>query len=90
MTGRFIGAAEAAALGLINRAVPAEALDATVDETAALIAAKAADAMALGKATLRRQIEAPLADAYGLASQAMAENLGFDSARDGIDGFLRR
>jgi len=33
---------------------------------------------------LRRQLEAPLADAYALASRAMAENLAFPSARAGI------
>jgi len=31
-----------------------------------------------------------LADAYRLADERMAENLGFDCARSGIDGFLRR
>ncbi len=35
-------------------------------------------------------MEAPLQDAYAIASQAMAENLGFDSARERIDGFLKR
>jgi len=90
LTGKFIGAAEAAGLGLINRAVPPAELDTMVDEAAALIAAKPADAVALGKATLRRQVEAPLAEAYALASRAMVENLSYDSARTGIDAFLRR
>jgi len=90
MTGKFIGAGEAVGLGLINRAVPAADLDKTVDETAAVIAAKAPDAMALGKAVLGRQIEAPLAEAYAIAVEAMVENLGVESARAGIDGFLAR
>jgi enoyl-CoA hydratase/carnithine racemase len=89
LTGRFVGAAEAAAMGLINRAVPAEALDAAVDEAAATIAAKAPDAIALGKRVFNRQVGAEsLAEAYAIASAAMAENLGFESARAGIDGFL--
>ncbi|HEY2051480.1 MAG TPA: enoyl-CoA hydratase [Caulobacteraceae bacterium] len=90
LTGRFVGAAEAAAMGLINRAVAADQLDAAVDEAASAIAAKAPDAIALGKAVFNRQIEAPLDEAYAIASAAMVENLGFDSAKSGIDGFLGR
>jgi enoyl-CoA hydratase/carnithine racemase len=90
LTGRFIDAARASELGLVNAAVPAEELDAVVDEAAQTIAAKPPEAIALGKAAFRRQIEAPLAEAYAIAAGAMTENLGFDSARDGIDGFLRR
>lgn len=90
LTGRFVSATEAAALGLINRAVPADDLDAVVDEAAKAIAAKAPEAVALGKDIFRRQIEAPLAEAYALASRGMAENLAFPSAKAGIDGFLKR
>ena len=88
MTGRMIGAARAAELGLINAAVPAAELDAVVAEAAQAIADKPADAIALGKAAFRQQIEAPLADAYAIATHAMVENLGFESARVGIRGFL--
>jgi enoyl-CoA hydratase/carnithine racemase len=89
-TGQFISAAEAERLGLINRAVPVAELDKSVDAAAASIAGKAPDAVALGKQVLRRQVEAPLADAYALAGGAMAENLSFASAKTGIDGFLKR
>jgi enoyl-CoA hydratase/carnithine racemase len=90
LTGRFIDADHAVALGLINLAVPGEELDGVIDETARLIAAKPPEAIALGKATFRRQMEAPLSDAYVIASQAMVENLTYPSARAGIDGFLKR
>ena len=90
LTGRFIGAAEAAAMGLINRAVPAADLEATVEAAAAAIADKAPDAIALGKSVFNRQAAATLADAYALASAAMAENLAFASAREGIDRFLAK
>jgi enoyl-CoA hydratase/carnithine racemase len=90
LTGRFVGAAEAAAMGLINRAVPADQLDGAVDEAALAIAGKAPDAIVLGKAAFRRQLGEPLAQAYEITAKAMAENLAFDSARTGIDGFLRR
>jgi enoyl-CoA hydratase/carnithine racemase len=90
LTGKFIDAAQAEAYGLINRAVEAEALDAVVDDAATTIAAKAPDAIALGKSVFRRQMGAPLAEAYAIASQAMVENLGYDSAAEGIDAFLAR
>jgi enoyl-CoA hydratase/carnithine racemase len=90
LTGRFASAAEAVAMGLINRAVPAAELDGVVEEAAVAIAAKPPEAIALGKAVFNRQIEAPLADAYAMASRAMAENLAYPSARAGIDGFLTR
>ena len=90
LTGRFIDAARAVEIGLINAAAPADQLSAKVDEAALAIAAKAPEAIALGKAAFRRQMEAPLEEAYAIASQAMAENLGLDSARSGIAGFLKR
>jgi enoyl-CoA hydratase/carnithine racemase len=90
LTGRLVGATEAAAMGLINRAVPAADLDAAVDEAALAIAGKAPDAIALGKRVFNRQVELPLDASYALASQAMAENLGFASAQAGIDTFLKR
>jgi enoyl-CoA hydratase/carnithine racemase len=90
LTGRFVGAAEAVQMGLVNRAVPAAELDAVVNETAAAIAGKAPDAIALGKRAFSDQIELPLEESYALASRAMVENLGFASAAAGIDGFLKR
>jgi len=90
LTGRFVGAAEAAAMGLINRAVPAADPDAAVEEAARAIASKPPEAIALGKRVFGRQIVLAPEDAYAVASRAMAENLGFQSAKQGIDGFLKR
>jgi enoyl-CoA hydratase/carnithine racemase len=90
LTGKFIDAARAEALGLINRAVPPAELDAAVNESANAIADKSPEAVALGKSVFRLQIEAPLAEAYAIASRAMAENLGFTSTAAGIDVFLAR
>src|SRR5262249_10454684 len=90
MTGCFIDAVRATELGLINRAVPAGALDTTIDNTARLIAAKPPEAIALGKRVFARQMEAPLDAAYAIAAAGMVENLRFASAREGIEGFLAR
>jgi len=90
LTGRFIDAAEAAAIGLINRAVPAAELDQAVDAAAGAIAAKAPEAIALGKDLFRRQIRMALDEAYDLAGERMAANMALDCAREGIDAFLQR
>jgi enoyl-CoA hydratase/carnithine racemase len=90
LTGRFVGAAEAASLGLINRAVPDADLDRLVDETATAITGKCPEAVALGKALFRRQLELGVTDAYTLASREMAENMTFSGAKAGIDSFLSR
>jgi enoyl-CoA hydratase/carnithine racemase len=90
LTGRFVGATEAEAMGLINRAVPVGELDAAVDQAALAIAAKTPEAISLGKEIFNRQVELPLAEGYAVASKAMARNLGFESAQAGIDQFLKR
>ncbi len=89
LTGRFVPAPEAANLGLINACVPAADLDAAVDKAALAIAAKAPAAIALGKRVFGRQMELPLAEAYGVASAAMVENLGLACAKAGIEAFLK-
>jgi enoyl-CoA hydratase/carnithine racemase len=88
LTGRFVSAERAAALGLVTEAVEAAELDSKVAEAAAVIAAKPPEAIALGKRVFREQLAEPLERAYEVASAAMAENLGYQSARDGIDRFL--
>ena len=90
LTGRFVTAAEAAAMGLINRAAPAADLDRLVDEAAAAIAGKAPRVVALGKETFQQQIEMNIRDAYLLAGERMVENLAFPETRAGIDEFLKR
>ncbi|MGH6992766.1 MAG: enoyl-CoA hydratase-related protein, partial [Caulobacteraceae bacterium] len=90
LTGRFITAAEAQAVGLINRQASAADLPNLVKETALQIAAKDPKAVALGKSLFRRQIEMGLETAYAAAEEAMANNLAFPSAQEGISTFLAR
>jgi enoyl-CoA hydratase/carnithine racemase len=87
-TGRLVEAKRAAELGLINEAVPADRLDAAVGEAARLIAEKLPEAIALGKDAFYAQSELDVAEAYGLAGQRMAENMGFQGTKDLIDGFV--
>jgi enoyl-CoA hydratase/carnithine racemase len=90
LTGRAIDAAEAARLGLINRAVPAEQLDAAVDEVARTIVAKSPLTLAIGKEAFYRQLEVGLDEAYAYASEVMTRNMMAHDAEEGIDAFLAK
>ena len=87
-TGEFVDAPTALAWGLVNRIVPADALDAEVDRLAASITAKPRDVVAEGKALFYRQIEAPLEDAYRDASRSITCNMLGDAAGEGVQAFI--
>jgi len=88
LTGAMIDAATALDFGLVNRVVPAERLVETVSALAEKIAAKAPEAIRLGKAAVAAQAGMGLADAYASASRVMVENLMADDAIEGIGAFL--
>ncbi len=88
LTGDPITAAEAASRGLVNRAVPAALLDATVQHYAQRIAGRSRPVVALGKQTFYAQLGLPLASAYELAATAMTRNLGYADAAVGMEAFL--
>lgn len=88
LTGRLIPADRAAEIGLINAAVPADALDDAVAETAARIAGKLPAAVELGKDVFWRQLGLDLDEAYALTGAAMAGNIALPETRALIDGFV--
>ncbi|QTD43820.1 enoyl-CoA hydratase [Ottowia testudinis] len=88
VTGGFITAAEAQARGLVNRVVPADRLDAAVDELVAAILSKPREAIAAGKDLFYRQRELGIEAAYQLAGQAMACNMMLDVAQEGVQAFI--
>ena len=88
LTGRLLDAATALDWGLVNRVVPADALDAAVREFTDVLVARSAAAVALGKRTFYAQVDAGLGAAYDVASGAMACNLDLEDAAEGIDAFL--
>ncbi len=90
LTGDFIDAQEARAKGLVNRVVPADALDAEVERLAQAILAKSAVAVRLGKGMFYRQLEMGLAEAYDYAGEVMACNMMSDDAGEGIDAFMAK
>jgi enoyl-CoA hydratase/carnithine racemase len=90
MTGRLIGAAEAATLGLINRAVAPENLETATAELAAAVAAKLGSAVRIGKRGFYDQIALDTAAAYALAGSRMAENMLNPDTDEGIAAFLAK
>jgi enoyl-CoA hydratase/carnithine racemase len=89
-TGTLIGADRAAALGLVNRVVPAADLPDTTRALAATIASKLNPAIRIGKRAFYDQLGLPLDQAYALTGRVMAENLSWDATADAIDAFLDR
>jgi len=89
-TGDLIDAPTAEAWGLVNKAVPAAELDATVDALARKIASKSPSALALGKRAFYAQVEQGLAGAYGIAGETMTCNMMDPDAAEGIDAFLAK
>ena len=88
LTGGFISADEARARGLVNRVVPAEQLDATVDELVNAILDKPREAVAVGKELFYRQRELGIEAAYQLAGQTMACNMSWEVAQEGVQAFI--
>jgi enoyl-CoA hydratase/carnithine racemase len=90
LSGKPVDAATAQAWGLINRAVPADSLDAEVAAMAGLIAAKSPYTVKVGKEAFYRQMEMGLDEAYGYAAEVMTSNLLARDAQEGIDAFLTK
>ena len=90
LTGDMLDAPRAAALGLINCAVPEGELDGAVGALAQRIASKSPVTVGLGKPAFYAQAEMPLADAYEYAAAVMVRNMGERDAQEGIDAFLEK
>ena len=88
LTGEFISAQQAQARGLVNRVVPAEALDAEVERLVAAILAKPRVAIAMGKAVFYQHRETGIEAAYQLAGQTMACNMIDAVAQEGVQAFI--
>ncbi|MBY4594235.1 enoyl-CoA hydratase [bacterium BD-1] len=88
LTGKFIDAPEALERGLINRVVLADQLDTAIEELLDAICAKPREAVAVGKQLFYQQREIGIEAAYQLAGQAMACNMMFDVAQEGVQAFI--
>jgi enoyl-CoA hydratase/carnithine racemase len=90
LTGRPISAQRACELGLVNRVVPPEALDAAVQEYVEAICATSAATVRFGKRAFYAQRALAEADAYRCAIDVMTENAIHADAREGIQAFLEK
>jgi enoyl-CoA hydratase/carnithine racemase len=88
LTGEPIGAVRACEIGLVNRVVSPEALDAEVDTLARRIASKSGAAIASGKQVFYRQLELSLGEAYRLAGHAIACDFFTEDGQEGVAAFL--
>jgi len=90
LTGRFIDAATAERWGLVNRAVPAAELEATVDELVAELSSLSRQALRIGKQGFYQQVEARQSDAYVMMSEAIAANACDPDGQEGINAFVEK
>lgn len=90
LRGNRFSAAEAARLGLINAAVPAESLDDEVEAVVADLLAGGPAALAAAKQLLDRVGDMPFDDALAWAERLSAELFAGDEAAEGMDAFLSK
>lgn len=86
---RFL-APEAARMGLINAAVPADQLDAEVDAVVTDLLAGGPEAIATAKQLLREVPGMPIDDAFRWTGELSARLFTGDEAREGMTAFLEK
>lgn len=90
LLGEMLSAQDAAAYGLINKAVPQDMVLEEAMLYARRIASKAPVTVGIGKEAFYRQIEMPLVEAYDYAAKVMVENMLLGEAREGIGAFVEK
>ncbi|MGF1454450.1 MAG: enoyl-CoA hydratase [Alphaproteobacteria bacterium] len=90
LTGEAIDAATALRIGLVNRVVPAYALEAETRRLAATIAQKSRVVVGIGKKAFYDQVERPLGQAYAMMSEVMTLNMLEADAEEGIGAFVEK
>lgn len=89
-TGEFIDAARARDVGLVNRVVPHESLDAETTRLAETIGAKLGAAVKIGKRAFYDQATLELAAAYEHTAAVMVENMLWRDTNEGISAFIEK
>jgi len=90
LSGERISAARAVEVGLINRCVPAEELDAAVSDVAAKVAAGGPEALAACKQLIIRVPDMERGDAFTWTEALSARLFASDEATAGIAAFRSR
>ena len=89
-TGKRIGAQQAESMGLINRAVLRDQLDAAVDETIAAILKNGPAAISLGRRALAHVRNLPVAEATEYLGKQLLEVIKTEDASEGIQAFFQK
>lgn len=89
-TGHFVDAKRAEDMGLVNRVVPHEDLEAETLALAKIVADKLSAAVKIGKETFYKQIEMSMSDAYDYAGDVMVQNMMYRDTEEGIAAFLEK
>jgi enoyl-CoA hydratase/carnithine racemase len=87
MTGAFIDAARAEAIGLYNRVVPSDQLMAEAHRTASLLARGPSEALGVAKDALNREAAMDLAQALEEEAQAQARCMEHPNFREAYEAF---
>lgn len=86
----IISAADAQAIGIVNRVVPAAELDATVDAWAARLASGPSQALSLTKTLLNASFASTMEDALEHEARCQALNLTGPDAQEARQAFLEK
>ena len=90
LTGDILPAAEAQRLGLVNKVVPPDQLEAATLELAAKLAAKSPLALQIGKAGLYGMEDVPYHQALDLLGDMFAALCSTEDAEEGVKAFLEK
>jgi enoyl-CoA hydratase/carnithine racemase len=90
LTGRFFSAPEAKALGLVNRVVAEESLEAETEKLAGQIAEASRFVLAIGKQGFYAQADQSDSNAMHYAKHTITMNLEAVDAQSGINAFLNK
>ncbi|SHN46722.1 enoyl-CoA hydratase-related protein [Cryptosporangium aurantiacum] len=90
LTGETFDAARAADIGLLNKSVPAEALDAEVARYVAMLRLAAPGALAGTKSLLRRSRPSSLADDFAAMNAMSAAFFAGEEGQEGIRAFREK
>jgi enoyl-CoA hydratase/carnithine racemase len=90
LSGDKLGAEEAQAAGLVNRAVAPAELDAAVDAYTAMVASKSPITVRLGLEALRDTDGLTLKEKLPILAGRLATCLGTEDAREGLTAFLEK
>ncbi|MBS7287986.1 MAG: enoyl-CoA hydratase/isomerase family protein [Candidatus Freyarchaeota archaeon] len=90
LTGERISAQEALQAGLVNKVVPEDKLEATVNELAEKLASKPPIAVKLAKNVIRKGLECDLEAGIGLENSAFSLCFATKDQKEGMKAFLEK